>query len=166
MKTVPLTQGYEALVDDEDYERVSHYRWRVLKNANRRYAIASPRINGVTKTLYLHRFIMDAGTDVFVDHKDGNGLDNQKHNLRFATPQQNSRNNPGRSITSKYKGVSWDKRRSRWKAQIGVARGCKTMCCGRFDTEEQAARAADAAALAYHGDFARLNFPLSEGDKR
>ncbi len=106
------------------------------------------RQGGKKITIYMHRVIMDAPSGMEIDHKNLNGLDNQKHNLRVATRAQNSRNAAkirGRKCTSQFKGVSWKKRDSKWRASITV--GGKARHLGTFDSEEQAAIAYNLAAL-------------------
>lgn len=93
-----------------------------------------------------------------IDHRNGNGLDNQRANLRQATSPQNAANKrPGIGFTSVYKGVSWNVRSDKWRAQIWT--GGKSYWLGLYAVEEDAARAYDAAALAAWGEFARTNFP-------
>jgi hypothetical protein len=94
-----------------------------------------------------------------VDHEDGNGLNNQRANLRPATQSQNlanQRKRPG--LTSQFKGVRWYGKLTPWRASISI--GGRRVHLGSFITEEAAARAYDAAALAEWGEYARLNFPV------
>jgi hypothetical protein len=93
---------------------------------------------------------------ILVDHKDNNGLNNQKYNLRVCTQWQNLRNSTRRSNnTSGFKGVS--RFRNKWISRIRTDEG--RICLGTFNTPEEAAIAYDEAALKYHGEFANLNFP-------
>jgi hypothetical protein len=115
---------------------------------------------GKTRIEYLHRVIMEPAKGLLVDHRNRNPFDNRRDNLRIATHSENSCNQPKRKNTSsQYGGVTRDKRCGRWEAVI-VDQG-KRIRLGRFDNEEDAARAYDAAAKKYHGEFARLNFPDS-----
>lgn len=158
MKEIKLSQGKVALVDDEDYERLIPYGWYY----NERYAKAT--IN--YKKIYLHKFLIDCPKGMQIDHKDGNTLNNQKSNLRIATPAQNTRNRPGdKNSTSRFKGVSLriqkDKRNgkvylyTRWAAYIQVDKKLKRI--GAFKKEEDAAIAYNEAAKKYYGEFAKLN---------
>lgn len=89
------------------------------------------------------------------DHRNGNGLDNRRKNLRPCTHAQNCRNAKPRSVSSKYKGVGWSRVHNKWRARIRVDGILKSL--GVFTEEAQAARAYDRAAAEYFGEFARLN---------
>lgn len=109
------------------------------------------------KMILLHRLIMKAPRDKQVDHINGNGLDNRKVNLRLCTRSQNAANtNKYVRNKSGYKGVSWDKSKNKWKAQI--TKNKKTITLLRSDDPIKAANAYDTAALKYHKEFAVLNF--------
>lgn len=148
MIKIPLQNGAYALVDDADYDKVRAYRWHYYDSGKRRYVVSGNTI--------LHRFILDAPSDMFVDHVNGDGLDNRRCNIRLCTPKENTRN---RSVhengTSGYKGVSWHKVRSAWSAQIGV--DYRLVHLGLYESPEDAAIVYNHAAIKYHGDFARLN---------
>ena len=154
-KEVPLTQGKLALVDDEDYSRIMIYKWCAVKGRNAWYA---KRRDG-KNILYLHRIILDAKPGEECDHINGDGLDNRKSNLRIVTHQQNQHNqrklNPR---SSKYKGVCKRKDRRGWDAYIQV--NYEQIHLGTFDSEEEAAKAYDAKAVEFYGEYARINFPL------
>ncbi len=149
-KSIPLSHGKFALVDDDDFERVSKYKWHYDKVTG--YARAC--VNG--KWLFLHRFIMGAVTGEIIDHKDTNKLICKKDNLRFCTKRQNHMNTKKPTTnTSGYKGVSWDKVRNKFTSQIKVNQ--KHIFLGRFEEAKDAARCYNEAAKKYFGDFANIN---------
>jgi hypothetical protein len=156
---VPLTQGAFTKIDARDAERVLGRSWYLFYNPinRKKYAVREER--GVRVTL--HRWILNADETKDVDHKNGDGLDNRRENLREATAAQNARNAKKRpSAASKFKGVNRDTSRTDriWRARIRV--DCKLIHLGRFSTEEEAARAYDEAARRLHGEFACVNFPI------
>jgi hypothetical protein len=164
MMTVPLggkkAAGRVALVDDQDFELVSQYRWHICE-ANRPgydggpYAVTNIRQSpgAIPGALFMHTLITGWRR---VDHRNHDGLDNQRANLRPTTDSQNMANSrPRGNGTSRYKGVCWEGRR--WRAGIKVNGRRRHLGC--FVTEEAAARAYDAAALATWGEYAWLNFP-------
>lgn len=165
MMTIELTKGYVALVDDEDYETLSLYKWRVnrvvKKHSTTCYALTYKGPDGVPTSM--HRVVMNAPAGLDVDHIDQDGLNNVRANLRLCTEVQNAGNTQTRSgSSSKYKGVSLYKRLGLWQAVIGCTnKGGQMKWLGNFKTEEEAARAYDAAALERYGEFALLNFPPS-----
>jgi len=158
-RRIYLDEGKWTILDLEDYYRYAGFKWCIGgENGNFyaiRGAIAGP---DKIKIVRLHRLIMNAPDGVLVDHRNGDSLDNRRDNLRPATRTQNAYNARKRKNTSsRFIGIHRDKRTGRWKAQIR-AQG-KDIWLGRFDSEIDAARAYDAAAKKYHGEFARLNFP-------
>ncbi len=159
MKTIPLTQGQVALVDDEDYERLSKFKWYAQRQRDTFYAKRNVRLpDGKRAALKMHREILGL-TDpkILVDHRDHDGLHNWRHNLRMCNKQQNMRNQrKHQGTTSVYKGVSFVNREKKWVSQIGINK--KRIRLGYFSFEVDAARAYDAAALKYFGEFACLNF--------
>jgi len=159
-RRIPLTQGKYAIVDPDDYERLSKHKWHAIKSKNTFYAIRRIHLSkNKWKHIKMHREILDPPDHLYVDHINHKGFDNRKANLRTATHRQNSynrihfRKNP----SSKYKGVSWKKRTKKWNVQICHNGERKTIGC--FDDEIQAAKAYDRAAKLYHKEFAVLNFP-------
>lgn len=151
--TIPLTQGKVALVDAVYAERVLLHRWSAVRQDNNWYAQTA--VNGTTA--YLHRVVMDAPLGVQVDHKDGNGLDCRRANLRFAQPAQNIANSRLRKDSiSGYKGVQ-QRTATTWRARIRYQG--QTIFLGTFTTPEDAALAYDASARFLYGEFARTNFP-------
>ena len=152
MKEIQLTQGKTALVDDEDYEYLSQWKWTANFSKGKFYA---RRHLGNRKYLSMHKDLILSDLDV--DHIDGDSLNNQKYNLRTCTHLQNMQNGKIKSNnTSGYKGVNWYKKYEMWVARITVNKN--RICLGYFNDVKDAARAYDAAARQYFGDFARTNF--------
>lgn len=157
-KLIPLTRGQFAIVDDDDFEWLSQWKW-CYHPTRHGYALRGVKTpERKTKLIYMHNVIMSPPVDFVVDHKNLNSLDNQRDNLRLATHSQNSANRTSSGGSSAYKGVSWRKSRRRWRSSVTVNK--KSIDLGVYRNEEDAARAYDAAALLYFGEFARLNFPL------
>lgn len=160
MREIKLTQGHVTLVDDEDYEWLSRWEWGARQTSHtiyaHRYVLSETSKTGFT-SLGMHRLIMDINDPkLHVDHENGNGLDNQRTNLRVATPRQNAWNQQvSRKSISGYKGVSWHPQTAQWRARIKV--DGKSMHLGLFDDAIEAAHAYDQAALRHFGEFARLN---------
>lgn len=161
MKTIPLSQGKVARVSDEDYERISQYKWcasevklkhRIIWYAVRRTSKKAPPC----RTVLMHREIAAVAGIPLVDHRDGDGLNNQRHNLRPATANQNQQNRTKKQgFSSRYKGVFWNKEREKWEAQIRIAKRIHHL--GRFSSEEAAGRRYDEAAILNFGEFAVTN---------
>jgi len=151
MKEIQLTQGKVALVDNEDFEWLSAWKWRYSNG----YAVRTgSRLLG-GKTIYMHREIMKTPADMFCDHKNiKQTLDNQKSNLRNCTPSQNNANTNHRVSASGYKGVH--RNGKNWCAQLYKDK--KKVLCKTFKTPEEAAKEYDKAAKEHFGEFAVLNF--------
>ena len=158
---IPLAndRGF-ALVDAADAELVGRYRWRRdSRSDGPDYALTLIMPRPARKSVRMHVLLMGQPG---IDHVNGDGLDNRRVNLRPATPSQNNANMRSREeCTSRFKGVCWYRRQGIWVAQIGVDGHRRHL--GRFLSEEDAARAYDAAALAAWGEYARLNFPGRDG---
>lgn len=153
VKEISLTGGLVALVDDEDWPLISQHNWRAQKSDTTYYALT-----GASETAWisLHRLITEATPDQTVDHKDGDGLNNRRSNLRVCTREQNSANRRlGVNNKSGYKGVCWVRKRGKWLAQISVDKKHYTL--GAFADPWEAAQAYNKAALAAWGEFALLN---------
>lgn len=146
-REIPLTRGAVAIVDDDDYEWLSQWKWCMSGQ------YAASRTSGVH--VYMHRLIMSASPGVGVDHINGEHFDNRRCNLRFATQRENSRNQK-RHKRDGYKGVHWRKDTRKWQAQIMV--DYKTVNLGCYTNEEIAATAYDVAARIFFGAFAKTNF--------
>lgn len=138
MKTIPLTKGYVALVDDEDFEVLSKFKWRALvKNGNRAvYAMrTTSNLEGKPKSILMHAAVCGYSRP---DHIDGDGLNNQKSNFRPATRAQNGANRRSHAgASSPFLGVHWYRLRGKWRAQITY----------------------NLAAFELHGEFAHFNTP-------
>jgi len=160
-RRIPLTRGQFAIVDPEDYDRLSRYKWYAVEGPRTFYAVRS-LTNGrkeKRKNAYMHHMVIHIPAGMFCDHINRNGLDNRKANLRPATHTQNvwNRRKFKQDSRSKYKGVDWANDMKRWRARIRV--NGKRLYLGSFAEEIDAAKAYDEAARKHHGQFASLNFP-------
>lgn len=154
MKVLKSTNNFDILVDDEDYEFLSRFKWNVVttKDGNT-YARTKPdRKTNIT----IHQLLMKSGGNVYVDHIDHNGLNNQKINLRLCNNKQNQANSKkNKRLLSQYKGVSYSKSKKKWRAYISPDR--KFIHLGYFDLEIDAMNAYNEAAIKHFGEFAFLN---------
>lgn len=154
MKEIPLTQGKVAIVDDEDYDELSKHKWGYLNvGYASRYSHGGRALQAA---VYMHVVIMGKVEGLEIDHVNGNKLDNRRENLRHLTHSQNMQNSIVKGGSSQYKGVCWDRSRSKWLASIYVYK--KHVMLGRFTDEKDAARAYNIAALREYGEFARTNY--------
>jgi hypothetical protein len=158
MREIVLGKGKVSVVDDEDYEYLSKYKWRLTSKG---YACRTYMENGKQKYILMHREIMRVekeGRKLLVDHKDHNILNNSKENLRLCSTSQNACNTTKKlssNFTSGFKGVSWDKQYKKWAACIKV--NGKSKRIGRFINESDAAISYNKYASQFFGEFAILN---------
>ena len=153
-KIIPLTQDKEAIVDDEDFVKLSTHKWFYAEGYAARKGGKWPH----QTTIRMHNAVMDPPVGMEVDHIHGNKLDNRKSELRICTAQKNQCNKPKpKNNTSSYKGVTWKEDHHKWYTQIVVNH--KHYFLGLFDDPLDAAKVYDQAARKYHGDFANTNFP-------
>ena len=160
MKTIPLTQGKETLVDDCDYEYLMQWKWYYRPDHKGGYAVRMSKCNGKRVTIRMQRVIAERmGLQIVgkeVDHTGGSKLNNSRSKLRIATTRQNCANKSiSRNNTSGFKGVSWNRQYKKWRVSIGV--NWHRVYISRYDDKLEAARAYNVAAKKYFGDFAWLN---------
>lgn len=167
-KLISLTRGLHSIVDQDKFEYLSQWKWiandcgRGLPYAGRRIRVAEDRDNA-GKFVRMHRMLMGAiSPDQIVDHINGNTLDNRICNLRVVTKYQNSLNSRSHGGSSIFKGVSYVSDKKLWVANINV--NGKRIYVKKGKDEIDVAKAYDEAAIKYHGEFARLNFPRSSDD--
>jgi hypothetical protein len=158
MKQIQLPKDKFTLVDDDDYEMLSKFKWNVYKYKHVSYVYRQIRVDSKIKAILMHREVMGVSDNsILVDHKDHDGFNNQKSNLRLANKIQNGYNrNKNKVANSKYKGVCWSKTNKKWMAQICV--NTQRMHLGFFADEIEAAKVYDVAAMKHHGEFANINF--------
>lgn len=154
MKLIPLTQGKFAKVDDEDYEELIKYKWCAGRfRGGKWYAMTASNHEGKKSSVFMHRVLNNTPKGMATDHINGDGLDNQKDNLRSCTASQNGRNvGLWKTNKSGYKGVSWCKETRNWRALIYV--GGRKIHLGMFRDVLEAASAYRKAELDYGKEFA------------
>ncbi len=152
MLKIKLTKGKYALIDNEDFKKISSITWHCSSEG---YAIHS--LHKKPYAILMHRMIMKTPQGKDTDHINGNRLDNRKHNLRICSRSENLRNSKKTIFkrSSKYKGVSWDKNNNNWMAQI--YRNGKAYFIGRYNNEVEAANIYNKIAKKHFGKFAKLN---------
>lgn len=160
MRKIPLGHNEFALIDDEDFDFINQWKWCLFKTkrTTTKYAKRGVYVSkGKSKTIFMHRILLGLNDpNILCDHKDHNGLNNQRNNLRPATKSQNCANKkPPKNTTSNYLGVSWHKLSKRWIVHIRSKGVHKHV--GLFKNEKDAAIAYNVAAINAHGDFANLN---------
>lgn len=155
-KIIKLTKNKTVVVDGEDFDFLNQWKWHAGKNGS--YAARGEWQKGKNKNkiIYMHRLIMKVEGKTQVDHKNGNGLDNRKENLRLCTNKENQRNHK-LLVTNKsgFNGVSWNSKVKKWETCISVDN--KTVHLGFYRNKIKSATIYNAAATKYFGEFARLN---------
>lgn len=170
MKEIEISQGYITIVDDEDYELINRHKWKILRSRKRVYAareVGKTKVRGKWETMLLHRFLTKAKKGEYVDHINGNTLDNRKENLRIASNSQNLGNRgKQKDNTSGYKGVV--KFSGKGGYAVGLTRDFKryvffSISTTKFEASgmslEDLAKIYDRAAVHFYGEFANINFP-------
>lgn len=158
-KSIPLTKGQFAIVDNEDYEALVKFKWRAYYDGWNWYAMRACRCPIVRQqhTIQMHRVVINAQQGQEVDHLNGNGLHNYKGNLRFCNRSQNNANRKKRcTCSSKYKGVYWNKIIGKWCVRI--KHNQKSIWLGYYDNEIEVAQRYDYKAKELVGEFACTNF--------
>lgn len=164
MRKIPITKGYVAIVDDDDFEMINIHKWNAELSKRKDGTILTVyakrwggTVDGKERKIFMHRVICNVANHLFVDHIDGNGLNNSKANLRICTASQNQRNKfPSKNgKTSIFKGVYWHIQSKRWVSRIKASGVSIYLGCYRDEIE--AALAYNNAAKLLHGEFARLN---------
>lgn len=168
MKLILLSRGMSAMVDDEDYDLLKDYKWHVCPSRKTFYCIrkapsrwpngrrGKPLFDGPS-TILMHRVILRVNdSKIHVDHIDGNGLNNQKNNLRPCTVAQNQFNSLKQDgCSSRFKGVSWNKGARKWRVSFGPSGN--RIGVGYYDCEKEAALIYNVVASFAHREFAKLN---------
>lgn len=153
MKKIKLPKGKYAIVDDNDYKWLNKLNWYACRY-NRTFYVR--RNKSYCDVMYMHRLILNAPKNKLVDHIDGNGLNNQRSNLRLCNHRQNLSNQKLRKDNkSGFKGVFWNKRTKKWIANITT--NYKSKRIGYFSNKKEAVKAYNQHAIIKHGKFARLN---------
>jgi hypothetical protein len=162
MKTIPVgRRGDVALVDDDNYPMLAQYKWTPTSGRNTVYAVTHIYVAGQRKRFRMHR--MCAPTVLMIDHIDGNGLNNQRSNLRPCDHSTNGGNrSKSRHNTTGFKGVQLDRRTGKYRAIVEHQRIRYSL--GYYVTAQEAARAYDKKAIELFGEFANTNFPRSDYD--
>jgi hypothetical protein len=154
MKLIPLTNGKFAKIDDVDFDKVIKYKWRVVGGNGKLYAATGHDRDG--NLTLMHNFLKPHNEELEIDHKDGDGFNNQHDNFRIGTHQQNCFNRKiNKNNTTGYKGVYLNTKTGNWYAHIMV--NGKTIHLGTFSCPHKAALAYNKAAIKYFGEFANLN---------
>lgn len=153
----PLTNGYNAVIDSDDFAKVSEYKWYGRRGKNGTIYATST----LHKNVHMHRHILGVNNPKeFVDHIDHDGLNNTKSNLRIVNNSQNMQNmRPNKNTSSKFKGVYWNSEKMKWTTQIRI--NGKTKHIGHFAEEIEAAKRYNEMAIKHYGEYAFIN-PVHE----
>ena len=163
IRRIALTRGLEATIDEDDYDLVKERTWHALAASNRKgwYAATNMPVGRCQyKIVRMHRLILGIKDGRLVDHRNRDGLDNRRDNLRIANHTQNRANAIGRGV-SPYRGVTYEPKRNSarpWVANLWSGRRVKRLGC--FETQEEAALAYNVAARDAFGEFAFINIPV------
>ncbi|KKQ99150.1 MAG: Bacteriophage protein [Candidatus Woesebacteria bacterium GW2011_GWB1_39_12] len=179
MQKISVSNGkYWAVVDDEDFSKVSMVKWFkdsgrngnvYAKGNNPGYKKGNPLFKGWKSTIQMHRLILDLKKGNYVDHIDHDGLNNQKSNLRIVSNKQNclNRNKQIGDYTSKFRGVCFNKNHKKWHAYININDQVeeRQINLGYYDDEKTAALVYDGAMRKRYGDdYLNPNFPDFDGE--
>lgn len=157
VKRIPLTRGKEVIIDESDFHLVAPFHWCLYRDRKRFYARSTKRRNGKQIHMLMHRLIMGAKKGQKIDHRDLNGLNNRRYNIRFATQSQNAMNTVGVPNKTGFKGVRFDKRCRLHPFVARIKLNGVEHSLGYFATAIEAAHAYNDAAIKKFGEFARLN---------
>lgn len=159
MKYIKLTQNKETIVDDDIYDFLNTFKWSASKKRNKYYATRTEWQKGknTSKVIKMHRLIMNPPTHMYIDHINGNSLDNRKENLRICSNKQNLRNSGIRKNPTGFKGVRKRKDLINKPFSARITIDYKEVHLGYFYTAKEAALKYNEAAIKYFGEFANLN---------
>lgn len=157
VKLIALSENKFAIIDEDDYLLVKDFKWYLDKTSAGYRARGRQKKAPRCSPVLMHRLIMDATKGMTIDHRNGNGLDNRRENLRLCTVGQNNMNRRRlqNSNTSGHRGVHWDKSRGRWIADISVNN--KVVHLGRFEKLEDATLAYKCASIQHYGEFSPMD---------
>lgn len=152
MKTISLTQGQHAIVDDSDFEYVNSFKWCASKNTRGGGEFYAVRRSPSHRMM--HRLILNAKSGQYVDHINHNTLDNRRSNIRLCSAAENGRNRRGANSNSVsgILGIEWIESRHKWAAKMRI--GGKPALIGRYATKEEAIQAHASARRKHYGEFA------------
>jgi len=153
MVKIALSKGFVATVDAADVPLVKRWKWHVQLTGNLAYARRNATVKGHTHAIYMHRLILGVGEDVFVTHRDGNGLNNRRRNLQIVCPYENLR-------IGKPRGIGVARSKGRWRAFVDHAGHHYE--CGYYDNFKTAKAVRDFVVAVLRGTKPRVLFPVEE----